>query len=502
MPWNPGGSKMNLVTGYSLGEDWNADYGKNRYYAQTFTLDDEYVLWRFRLKSWTNEGANFYHYDLYHTDALGKPTGAPIVSTTLAPTGESWYSPGEWRRFDFDSFPKLPAGLYAIVASVPDAAWFDRYKLRCDNTAAQYTLGKAWVSHDAGATWDELSNVDFMFEVWGYGPPPEPPPPPAISNWTSRLIEYEEIIDGYIVHITTDIPCHLYMRWSNVKPQKHIVPRYRRGIWMHDDVYLCFVAYHDNEQQEAGDTLTHTFLKPNWKYCETRYFHFWATVVTEPQPSTTALFEKHSTAPSLITLDALGISGYLYYTANTYQAARDFPTGMLQANSNLGTAGQALEGGDEFTIYRAGLYFDTSELPDTCEILEATLLFDVVFGGVFSAINDDDQVLTVVSGADLDPTGLKAADYGSLKAKIYPLGEISKWPWVGSFPGIAEVPLNAAGITQINRAGITRFALRGSHDINNIPDQGFIERNRYDFSLPRLDQIGWCWLRVKFRGQQ
>ena len=64
---------------------------------------------------------------------------------------------------------------------------------------------------------------------------------------------------------------------------------------MHGDLYLCFVAYEDNEQLEAGDTLIHTFVKPNWQYCTTRYFYFWGTINSVTARSTTGLFTKHKT---------------------------------------------------------------------------------------------------------------------------------------------------------------------------------------------------------------
>ena len=89
-----GGSKTNLVEAYAVGEDTGVDYGKARQVAQTFTLDEETVVFRFRLKSWTLQGDKFYHYALYATDGAGKPTGAPIATTILSPTGEYWYPPG------------------------------------------------------------------------------------------------------------------------------------------------------------------------------------------------------------------------------------------------------------------------------------------------------------------------------------------------------------------------------------------------------------------------
>ncbi|MBA7694094.1 hypothetical protein ES703_102696 [subsurface metagenome] len=136
-----------------------------------------------------------------------------------------------------------------------------------------------------------------MFEVWGYQTPPEPPPKPVISNWAPMQLEYVPIADGYKVIFRTDNECHLYMRWSLVYPQVHKIPRYRRGIWLFDDKRFCFVVYHENEQEEAGDTLVHTFIKTNWPVCQTRYFYFVGTKQTEQQSSTSALFTKHRYEP-------------------------------------------------------------------------------------------------------------------------------------------------------------------------------------------------------------
>ncbi|GAI58084.1 unnamed protein product, partial [marine sediment metagenome] len=108
-----GGSKCNLIEGYALGEDSDVEYGRHRYLAQTFTLDDDYTVLRFRLKSWTQTGGKFYHYAIRKTDAAGKPLGEDIYHTTLSPSNEYFYSPGKWKRFDFIEFPQLPAGTYA-----------------------------------------------------------------------------------------------------------------------------------------------------------------------------------------------------------------------------------------------------------------------------------------------------------------------------------------------------------------------------------------------------
>ncbi|MBA7643922.1 hypothetical protein ES703_51656 [subsurface metagenome] len=98
---------------------------------------------------------------------------------------------------------------------------------------------------------------------------------------------------GVKLIVVTDIPCHLYMRWSFKPPWSHASVARRRGLAMHTDRYYCFTTYHDNEQEEAGDTLTHTFIKTPWPYCECRYFYFWGKVGDTVCISDTPCFQLH-----------------------------------------------------------------------------------------------------------------------------------------------------------------------------------------------------------------
>ena len=104
--------------------------------------------------------------------------------------------------------------------------------MRKDSYAAVYPGGKAWLSHNAGTDWEEL----------------------ALKHMASTLV---------------------------------------RGIKLMDGVRYCFVAFHENEQLEPGDTLIHTFVKPDWPVCETRWFYFIGTVQTEEQPSASPIFYLH-----------------------------------------------------------------------------------------------------------------------------------------------------------------------------------------------------------------
>ena len=122
------------------------------------------------------------------------------------------------------------------------------------------------------------------------------PTPPLLPEYyfSVRDLTREQIIGGYKFTAISDIPCHLFFRWTTVKPQKHTIPVYKRGLFLHGDTYFCFVTMEDNEQEEAGDTLIHTFIKLNWQKCQTRWWYFWGTINSVPCRSTTGLFEYHA----------------------------------------------------------------------------------------------------------------------------------------------------------------------------------------------------------------
>ncbi len=201
--------------------------------------------------------------------------------------------PITWRRATFDNFPILPAGQYALVLSAPSFwAWGDYYWRR-DSSSPTYQHGKAWRSTDHGASWSEIPDSDFMFEIWGYNPPAPAPPAPVISNWAPINYAISDTPTGVKIVITTDIPVHLFMRWTTKKPLTHSQPLYRRGISLPNATRFCFVAFHENEQLELGDTYIHTFLKEPWAFCETRYFYFIGTKQAEESPSASPIFKYH-----------------------------------------------------------------------------------------------------------------------------------------------------------------------------------------------------------------
>jgi len=292
-----GGARTNLITGLTRGWDGYEKYGKDHWLAQTFPLDAQYVVWRCLVKSFTDCGAKGYQYYLRATDGAGKPAGPNLAVTGLSPSGETGWKEGHWRRFDFPDWLDLLPGTYALIASVTDCPVTTGYKLMADTTSPPYTGGKAWFSDDSGVTWSEIPGIDFMFQIWGYPSPPSDPPSPTISNWAPITYTKALVEDAYWIQVTTDIPVHLFMRYTLTKPLTHPVALFRRGISLPNATRFCFVNWHENEQEEEGDTLIHTFYKPNWPICQTRWFYFIGTKQTEESPSASPIFTHHREQP-------------------------------------------------------------------------------------------------------------------------------------------------------------------------------------------------------------
>lgn len=116
---------------------------------------------------------------------------------------------------------------------------------------------------------------------------------PQLLHFAVLSITYTLTATGYKIVCVTNNPCHLFMRYSTTPPQKHIHHKMVRGAPVGTYIDQCFVAYHDNEQEEPGNTITHTFIKEHWPGCQTRWFYFWGTVAGELSPSASPIFIKH-----------------------------------------------------------------------------------------------------------------------------------------------------------------------------------------------------------------
>lgn len=315
-----------------------------------------------------------------------------------------------------------------------------------------------------------------------------------------KSIAYTCTATGIKVVVTSDVPCHLYMRWTHVLPLIHLDPFIRRGIAIGTRPRYCFDVYHDNEQEETGDTLTHSFVKEPWLACEPRWFYFFGCRYGYPMPSESPIFRHYNDCVITSVFDALRTSANIMANEATYDLVRTSPTGVVQDDITTGTTGQSKEGVNNFFMWRGAWFFDTSSIPGASSIISAYIDIHVICGGVHSAITDDNQQLRIVPGYYLDPALVVPSDYGKIGSWTTNCGTATKFPWWAACGLMYHIDLTPAGLFRIYKDGITCFASRGTHDINNIPDgPGFIERNRYDYRIPDSWQLINCWLVVTYK---
>ncbi len=118
-----------------------------------------------------------------------------------------------------------------------------------------------------------------------------------MANWALLSLISFVTGDGFLIEAKTDVQCHLWLRYSKNYPEIHKIPVLVRGITIKQDVRFCHDVYHDNEQFQSGDTLTHTFLKESWPCDELRYYYFWGTIAGQYSPSNTAIFDDKRVCP-------------------------------------------------------------------------------------------------------------------------------------------------------------------------------------------------------------
>jgi len=109
----------------------------------------------------------------------------------------------------------------------------------------------------------------------------------VLTHWAMLTLLVQDTETGETITITTNNPCHLSMLWTDIPPQKHITIGKERGADIAKVTRFCCVATRLIEQEEAGDTTTHTFIVTPWPGGETRWYRFHGTVEGQDSPSDT-----------------------------------------------------------------------------------------------------------------------------------------------------------------------------------------------------------------------
>jgi len=294
--------------------------------------------------------------------------------------------------------------------------------------------------------------------------------------WALETIEQTKISDGFTIVTTTDVACHQWLRHSFVKPKKHPKGVLVRGITMMTDVRFCFVAYEDLEQDEAGDTYTHTFTWLGWEPCQTRYFYFWATSEEENMRSTSPIFSKHypytqifypDPDPEISSVDGM-VRRYMDVPGEhwTWQNIHDGEGNRFFDDRDYCFATFYVEPGNPpfwTHLDRIIIAFDTSSLPPKSKIISANLEVTLDAKQDPASYN---PAWNVYSANPSYNNQLIPADYQ--KVGVTPFS--TPIPYAEAVD-LLVWQLNKLGIAHINKAGTTAFSIREcNYDVpNNEP---------------------------------
>lgn len=277
-------------------------------------------------------------------------------------------------------------------------------------------------------------------------------------------IQFLICVPGVTVVLTTDTPCHLYMRWTNQLPLVHLDPYIRRGVAVGTRPRYCFDLYHDNEQFETGDSITHTFLKPTWACCETRYFYFWGCKFGYLMPSETTIFEYHNPYldPQWIDCFTIGQCVRLSAWPHNWPAVKTAWPNLCQYNIHIESDCGLL--GGMYHIARGAVSFDTSLIPKGSHICAAKLrLHDAT--PFWWIPGTGDFTIDVCSANDWDGTN-SCYWYPSWDNNNDICCEYYVPPMMPFL--CRERDLTDLGKTLINSGAITRYVFRNYNDVYSI----------------------------------
>jgi len=197
------------------------------------------------------------------------------------------------------------------------------------------------------------------------------------NRWYPTTITQEQVEGGYHITLTTDTGCHLWLYWTDKEPWVHRRSTVERGLLVPWASYWCYVDWHTIEQNEAGDTTTHTFNWLGWETCQTKWFTFHGEVAGVESPSGAPILHKHYVYVHVpvvheVILDADHETVYHRIASPNWDTAHDAAhTAGYERVITLYLRSYHWAG--NYNIDRDGLRFNTTVIPAEAEILEVEL---------------------------------------------------------------------------------------------------------------------------------
>lgn len=266
----------------------------------------------------------------------------------------------------------------------------------------------------------------------------------------------------------TDVACHLYLHLTDQDYIIRRIPYRKRGVDVEMSSLTCFVEKDLIEQDEVGDTYEHTFTVPLTAY---NLWHYWYLTGTQgtappiPMTSVSQIF-KASCSPPPIYANFYPHYGTGYDSVDGAVRRVVYNQTWDQIHDGAGTDAYPSGTTDRImigkistpnrwdSIYRLIFTFPTQSIPDDAVILAAWLRLWCDQKFIEGALTPSAAVY------ESDPVvynNLQASDYGNIMSA--PLSNIISWGDIS--PGsYVTFTLNALGLTKINKAGVTKLALR------------------------------------------
>lgn len=152
-------------------------------------------------------------------------------------------------------------------------------------------------------------------------------------------------------------------------------------------------------------------------------------------------------------------------SANTWATVRGASASATASDSGTSIpcyVGGFDSGGDRFWLYRAFLLFDTSSLPDTDDIDSATLsIWPTAKSETWSGTNKSLRLITTTPASN---TALVTGDYDQVGSVAQATDLLTSAFTTGQYN---DFTLNATGLGNIAKTGITKFGLRHTADTEN-----------------------------------
>ena len=273
---------------------------------------------------------------------------------------------------------------------------------------------------------------------------------------------------GNIVTCVTDIPSHIWLRWTILEPWIHRKPSYRRGIYLNDDVRFCFDVYNDVEQDEAGDTYIHTFTIAPCVTGRLFWYYLWGYVNGVLAPSTSPILKYPSTliCPDTLVLsvDGLPCNRTIRRSWGTWPLTHDFPTGDIfpYHDSPWYSCIASTSRTASYWISRAYLAFPTHAIPVGSTIIDALLVLFVISKKETSR----SDYRNIIATQGVQDTPVVPENYGDQLPYTDNGGQVNLADCIPD--EVTVINLNSTGKSWVIPGDISYFCIRQELDVLDI----------------------------------